>query len=123
MSGLWICCSVAGTPHCGEGVWLIYVDRVKQFRGSAVLMWNTVRVQPSLTLAAFSIVSQTGVVGGVGPTGLPIVATTTGEVGGRASGKLNFLWTDKFSSFIEGDGSTIQGTDAWGTTGGLRWTF
>jgi hypothetical protein len=86
-------------------------------------MWNTVKVQPSLTLAAFSIVSQTGVVGGVGPNGLPIVATATGEVGGRASGKLNFLWTDKFSSFIEGHGSTIKGTDAYGTTGGLRWTF
>jgi hypothetical protein len=34
--------------------------------------------------------------------------------------KLNFLWTDKFSSFIEAHGSTIQGTDAYGTTGGLK---
>ncbi|MGX4801642.1 hypothetical protein [Bradyrhizobium guangdongense] len=86
-------------------------------------MWNTVRVQPSLTLAAFSIVSQTGVAGGVGAGGLPIAATGTGDVGGRASGKLNFLWTDKFSSFIEAHGSTIKGTDAYGTSGGLRWTF
>jgi Autotransporter beta-domain len=93
-------------------------------------MWNAVKVQPSLTLAAFSIVSQSGVGGAVaGAPGVPPLAgvaagvTPTGQVGGRASGKLNFLWTDKFSSFIEAHGSTIQGTDAYGTTGGLRWTF
>jgi hypothetical protein len=92
-------------------------------------LWNTVRVQPSLTLAAFSIVSQSGVGGAViGPGGIPLpgvagAATPTGQVGGRASGKLNFLWTDKFSSFVEAHGSTIQGTDAYGASGGLRWTF
>jgi Autotransporter beta-domain len=90
-------------------------------------MWNTVRVQPSLTLAAFSIVGQSGTGGGVGPTGLPIAggagATPTGQVGGRASGKLNFLWTDKFSSFVEAHASTISNTDAYGASGGLRWTF
>lgn len=92
-------------------------------------MWNAVRVQPSVTLAAFSIVSQSGVGGGaIGPNGVPLAGvgagvTPTGQVGGRASGKLNFLWTSNFSSFIEGHGSTIQGTDAWGTTGGLRWSF
>jgi len=92
-------------------------------------MWNTVKVQPSLTLAAFSIVSQSSVGGAaVGPGGIPLPGvaagvTPTGQVGGRASGKLNFLWTSTFSSFIEAHGSTIQGTDAYGTTGGLRWTF
>lgn len=86
-------------------------------------MWNTVRVQPSLTLAAFSIVSQTGAGGAIGPNGLPLAGGTTGQVGGRASGKLNFLWTDKFSSFIEAHGSTISGTDAYGGSGGVRWTF
>jgi hypothetical protein len=91
-------------------------------------MWNTTRVQPSLSLAAFSIVSQSGVGGVIGPGGVPVPGvaagvTPTGQVGGRASGKLNFTWTDKFSSFIEAHGSTIQGTDAYGTTGGLRWTF
>ncbi len=93
-------------------------------------MWNTVKVQPSLSLAAFSIVSQSGVGGGTIGAGVgvpvPVVAagvTPTGQVGGRASGKLNFIWTDKFSSFIEAHGSTIQGTDAYGTTAGLRWTF
>jgi hypothetical protein len=92
-------------------------------------MWDTVKVQPSLSLAAFSIVSQSGVGGAViGPGAIPVpgvaaAVTQTGQVGGRASGKLNFLWTDKFSNFIEAHGSTIQGTDAYGATGGLRWTF
>ena len=80
-------------------------------------VWNAVRVQPSFTLAAFSIVSQTVAAGGAG------AATGTGDVGGRASGKFNFLWTDKFSTFIEAHGSTIKGTNAYGTSGGLRWTF
>lgn len=92
-------------------------------------MWNAVKVQPSLTLAAFSIVSQSGVGGAaIGPGGVPLAGvaagvTPTGQVGGRASGKLNFIWSDKFSGFVEAHGSTIQGTDAYGTTGGLRWTF
>jgi hypothetical protein len=91
-------------------------------------MWNAVKVQPSLSLAAFSIVSQNGVGGAaIGPGGIPLpgvaAGTPTGQVGGRASGKLNFVWSDRFSSFIEAHGSTIQGTDAYGTTAGIRWTF
>jgi hypothetical protein len=90
-------------------------------------VWNTVRVQPQLSLAAFSIVSQTGAGGALGPTGLPLAGgaggAPTGQVGGRASGKLNFLWTDQFSSWVEAHGSTISNTDAYGASGGLRWTF
>jgi hypothetical protein len=90
-------------------------------------IWNSIRVQPSLTLAAFSITEQTGT-GGVGlPPGSPGAVASggvpTGSVGGRASGKLNFLWTSTFSSFIEAHGSGIAGTTAYGATGGLRWTF
>jgi len=66
-------------------------------------MWNKVRVQPSLTLAAFSIVDQTGIAAPVVlPPGVPGAvgggAARTGDVGGRASGKLNFLWTSNFSA-------------------------
>jgi hypothetical protein len=90
--------------------------------------WNTLRVQPQLTLEAFSLVAQSGVstvsvngvpvVGGAGTNGVP-----TGQVGGRASGKLNFLWTPTFSSFVEAHGSAISGLTSYGALGGVRWTF
>jgi hypothetical protein len=91
-------------------------------------MWNNVRVQPQLTLAAFTIAEQTGTGGVAGAGGAPPIPAAagtvpTGTLGGRASGKLNFLWTSTFSSFIEVHGSGISGTTAYGSTGGLRWTF
>jgi hypothetical protein len=98
--------------------------------------WYGVKVQPSLTLEAFSIVEQTTSVSSgtsviLGPGGSPIVTSggsssggiPTGAVGGRASGKLNILWTPTFSSFFEAHGSVISSTDAYGVTAGLRWTF
>jgi hypothetical protein len=90
-------------------------------------VWNNVRVQPSLTLAAFSITEQTGMGGTALPPGAPGAvasgAVQTGTLGGRASGKLNILWTNNFSSFVEAHGSGIGGTSAYGATGGLRWSF
>lgn len=91
--------------------------------------WNGTRVQPSLKLEAFSIVAQSGISTiAVGGTGVPTPVATgtgvaTGQVGGRASGKLNIVWTPTFSSFIEAHGSGISGLTAYGTTAGLRWTF
>jgi hypothetical protein len=76
-----------------------------------------------------SVSSGTSVI--LGPGGSPIVTSggsssggiPTGAVGGRASGKLNVLWTPTFSSFFEAHGSVISSTDAYGVTAGLRWTF
>ncbi|GIQ75353.1 autotransporter outer membrane beta-barrel domain-containing protein [Bradyrhizobium sp. RD5-C2] len=89
--------------------------------------WNGTRVQPSLKLEAFSIVAQSGIstvlVGGVAQPVATGSGIATGQVGGRASGKLNVLWTPTFSSFIEAHGSGISGLTAYGTTAGLRWTF
>ncbi|MBR0800706.1 autotransporter domain-containing protein [Bradyrhizobium jicamae] len=89
--------------------------------------WNGVRVQPSLKLEAFSLVSQSGV-GAVVPSGTPITIPSvgliaTGQVGGRASGKLNILWTPTFSSFVEAHGTDISGFSSYGALGGFRWTF
>lgn len=90
--------------------------------------WNGVRVQPSLKLEAFSLVAESGVGGVVLINGVPTAVGTgggvaVGEVGGRASGKLNVLWTQNFSSFIEGHGSSVTGLTSYGTTAGLRWSF
>jgi hypothetical protein len=91
--------------------------------------WNGVRVQPQITVEAFSLVAQSGLGGGTnaasGIPGAPVSSRVipTGDVGARASGKLNFLWTPTFSSYVEAHGSGIAGTTAYGAQGGLRWTF
>ncbi len=90
-------------------------------------VWNGIRVQPSATGLAFSPVRQDGGAAGAGlPGGLPGFAGgagAEGHVGGRGSVKANFLWTDKFSSFIEGHVSGIDNTISSGVMGGLRFTL
>ena len=76
-------------------------------------MVHGVRVQPTFSGAAFSIANQTGAAGGV-----PV-----GQLGIRGSGKVNMVWSDKFSTFIEVHGSSIATTTSYGTSGGLRWSF
>ena len=93
--------------------------------------WNGVRVQPQIQLMAFSLIAQSGTSSSTISTGtipsLPISSSTngiaTGQIGGRASGKLNFLWTSNFSSYIEAHGSVIDQVSSYGATAGLRWTF
>lgn len=90
--------------------------------------WNGVRIQPSLKLEAFSIVDQSAGGGVILINGVPTAVgaasgISTGEVGGRGSGKLNFLWTPTFSTFIEAHGSGIGDLTSYGTTGGFRFTF
>jgi hypothetical protein len=95
--------------------------------------WQGVRVQPSLTVEAFSIVEQTNSLGtsstvsspppGTIPGTISSAGAPTGAVGVQASGKLNFVWTPTFSNYFEAHGSTISSTDAYGVSVGLRWTF
>jgi len=89
--------------------------------------WNGVRVQPSLKLEAFSIVAQSGIGSNVNFGGTTFLSSAsifaTGQVGGRASGKLNVLWTPAFSSFVEAHGTDISGFSSYGALGGFRWTF
>ncbi|MGY3495007.1 hypothetical protein ACVW1B_004426 [Bradyrhizobium sp. USDA 4502] len=89
--------------------------------------WNGVRVQPSLKLEAFSMVSQSGIGAVLNTAGTAFIPSAslfaTGQVGGRASGKLNMLWTPTFSSFVEAHGTDISGFSSYGALGGFRWTF
>jgi hypothetical protein len=91
------------------------------------IMWNGIRVQPSVSGAVFTIVHQSGAGATTGPGGAPLAGSGStsqeGDVGGRGSGKLNFVWSNSFSSFIEVHGSGIANTTDIGGSGGLRWTF
>lgn len=78
--------------------------------------WGTTVVQASFTGIAYGITNESG-----------ITAGNVGHVGGRESGKLNFVWNDHFSSYVEVHSSGIDNgvtkTDDIGGTGGLRWTW
>jgi len=75
------------------------------------VMWNGIRTQATFTATAFSPVSD-----------IPKTAQT-GHLGGRAVAKWVFLWSDRFSSFVEVHAKVIEGSNSQGTTGGLHWSF
>jgi hypothetical protein len=73
------------------------------------------------------MVAQSGIGATLNQNGTNFVSSasifSTGQVGGRASGKLNVLWTPTFSSFVEAHGTDISGFSSYGALGGFRWTF
>lgn len=86
------------------------------------VLWNGVRVQPTITGLAYSNVhiSTGGIVGGVA------AGTDEGQVWGKGALKFTFLFTDQFSAFIEGNVRGTSGTvDAIGYGGliGAQVTF
>jgi hypothetical protein len=84
------------------------------------MKWMGFIVQPQLSGAVFKIVDQT-----------PVIGPVTDQLGGRGSGKINVIWNDHFSSYLEAHASGIAGTktigfigtQTIGASGGLRWTF
>jgi hypothetical protein len=86
------------------------------------VMWGGIKVQPSISAAAFEIVGVSGA-GGVAAAGAPNVTAQLNQLGGRGSTKLDFIWTSKFSTFLEGHISSVAGTQTVGASGGLRYTF
>ena len=92
------------------------------------MKWMGFTVQPSLSGAVFKIVDQSGIVatpGTIPGTGVavPVGAVTDTGLGGRGSAKINVIWTDHFSSFLEGHGSGIAGSQTIGASAGLRYTW
>jgi len=85
------------------------------------IKWMGFTVQPTLSGAVFKIVDQSPAVG-------PVLSD---QLGGRGSGKLNIIWNNAFSTYIEAHGSGIAGTktlgfvgtQTYGGSGGLRYTF
>jgi Autotransporter beta-domain len=86
------------------------------------VMWNGVRVQPTFTGLAYSNVLVR--VGGIAPVaGAP---TDEGQLWVKGAAKLNFLFTDHFSGWVEGNVRGTSGTvDAIGAgvQVGARMTF
>jgi Autotransporter beta-domain len=94
------------------------------------MKWMSYTVQPVLSGAVFQVVdvNTTALPGLV----LPAAATPPQGLGGRGSAKITVLWTQNFSSYLEGHTSGVAGTKtipavaAVQTTGvqaGLRYTW
>jgi hypothetical protein len=81
-------------------------------------MWDSVRVQPTVAISAYTFVGATGIAAAPGTAGIPL-----GQIGLRASAKVSFIVTDKFQGFVEAHGNSIVNTSAYGAMGGMRWTF
>jgi Autotransporter beta-domain len=84
--------------------------------------WGSTRVEPTLTAFAFSDVSITG---GFVPGGPPI-ENDRGQLWGKGVGRINFIWSKEFESFIEasifGTGG-LENVVAYSGTLGIRLKF
>jgi hypothetical protein len=89
--------------------------------GTEVTVYG-IKMQPQASGAAFQIVSVSGA-GGVAAAGAPNVAAQLNQLGGRGAAKLNFLWTNSFSTYVEAHVSSVAGTNTAGVSGGLRYSF
>lgn len=93
---------------------------------------NGIRVQPSVTVVAYSPVDVTvsGLPAGVAglaintPAGAANANTALeGHVGVRASGKINYVLSSSTSMYIEGTGRAIRNTSGAGVRGGFTLTL
>jgi hypothetical protein len=95
------------------------------------MKWMGFTVQPQLSGAVFKTVVQDGATA-PGAGGVPAIGgvSDTG-LGGRGSAKINVIWTQNFSSYVEAHGSGIAGTktqgytatQTYGAQGGVRYTW
>lgn len=85
-------------------------------------LWGDWKVQPSVTGILFTVVDQNSIFDQLNQLA-PNASSNKDLLGGRGSGKLNFIWDTNFSSYIEAHGSSIGAAKAYGGSGGLRWTF
>jgi hypothetical protein len=84
--------------------------------------WNGVKVEPTLTGLAYSDVEIQGGTVAQAAGGL-LVPTDQGKVFGQGIAKLNFLWTNNFSSYIETEVRGREGVLGAAGRAGLRYTF
>jgi hypothetical protein len=117
----------------GGAVWTYQVESMGfenigalKLQGGARLgtsfMWGSTKVEPTLTAFAYSDVSITG---GSVPGGPPI-ENDQGQVWGKGVGRINFIWSKNFESFIEGSifgTSGLENVVAYSGTLGIRLKF
>ena len=94
--------------------------------------WMGYVVQPVLAGFVYKIVDSNFT---VGIPNAPAFAAVTSNLGGRASAKVTVLWTQNFSSYLEGHGSGTAATNSsigianppavqtYGVQAGLRYTW
>jgi hypothetical protein len=85
-------------------------------------MWRSTKVEPTLTAFAYSDILITG---GFVPGG-PAIENDQGQVWGKGVGRLNFIWSKNFESFIEGSifgTSGLENVVAYSGTLGIRLKF
>jgi len=81
------------------------------------MMWMGFKIQPQISGQVFKNVAQSGVLAGAVP-GLPVaLVSTDAGLGGRASGRINVIWTPNFSSFLDAHGMVLAGTKNVGFVG------
>ena len=86
-------------------------------------MWGSVKVEPIFTGLLYSDVLASG---GGQIIGFTPVAADQGQLWAKAVVKLNFVWSQSFSTYLQ---SEVHGTDGtekvvgYVGTAGLRWTF
>jgi hypothetical protein len=84
--------------------------------------WNGVKVEPTFTGLAYSDVEVRG--GTVAQAaGALVIPTDEGKVFGQGIAKLNFIWTDNFSSYVEGEVRGREGVLGAAGRAGLRYAF
>lgn len=84
--------------------------------------WGGVTVEPTLAALAYSDVE---IRGGtlVVATGVPAIPTDQGKVFGQGIGKLNFVWNNSLSSYVEGEVRGMSGVLGAAGRVGLRYAF
>jgi hypothetical protein len=92
-------------------------------RAGTSAMWGNVRVEPVVTGQVYSDVVARG---GGEIIGFTPVAADRDQLWGKGIVKLNFVWSQNFSTYVQ---SEVHGTDGiqkqigFVGTGGLRWSF
>jgi hypothetical protein len=85
-------------------------------------VWGNTTVEGTLTGLAYSDVVING--GSIAvAAGSPMVPTDEGKVFGQGIGKLNFLWTPKLSSYVEGEVRGRDGVIGYAGRLGARYSF
>jgi hypothetical protein len=91
-------------------------------RAGTSFMWGSTKVEPTFTGLAYS---DWSIKGGVFP-GAPPVSTDQGQVWGKGIAKFNFVWTQNFSGYVQGEVHGTNGVEnvvGYVGTAGLRYVF